>query len=102
MKHMHRAAAVGGLVLLGVLPAMAQTVGSSDTTAGNDVNNYGRATSTTGNAPGPVNLETQGGQASPRTPSITADCTKNRWQGFGFTSEEDCLRALPSDRERRR
>ena len=102
MKHMHRAAAVSVVILLGVLPAMAQTVRSSDTTVDVNVNRDGRAPSTTGNAPGAVNLETHGGQASPRTPSITADCTKNRWREFGFTSEADCLGALPSDREKRR
>ena len=102
MKHMHRAAAVSVVILLGVLPAMAQTVGSSGTTVDINANRDGRAPSTTGKSAGAVNLETQGGQASPRTPSITADCTKNRWQEFGFTSEADCLRALPSNREKLR
>ena len=50
----------------------------------------------TGNSSG-----VSGGQASPATPVIAADCHNNDWQKFGFSSESACLSSLPSDKKSR-
>jgi|SRR5437016_506710 len=39
----------------------------------------------------------EGGLASPRTPVIEADCTKGRWQQYGFPDQAACVKALPAD-----
>jgi hypothetical protein len=40
--------------------------------------------------------ETPSGMAFPRTPMIQADCSKGRWQQYGFPDEAACVRALPA------
>ena len=39
----------------------------------------------------------EGGLASPRTPVIEADCTKGRWQQYGFPDQAACVKVLPVD-----
>lgn len=110
----HRVLTIGLIVMIAGLPlvALAQTGGTTaPPPVSPGLSPPPPASGSTGQAPsaGPARPgtptqrgETPSGMAFPRTPIIEADCSKGRWQQYGFPDEAACVRALPASPPRMR